>query len=94
MSHRAFRGKIKAYVDSHWMVPCGDGKVWVYYTKIDTRHEIHKQNRAAGGDWAAVFLQYPDPKHTWVEGLYLVPASDLGRVKGGSSTPASTRIAR
>jgi hypothetical protein len=78
-----FREQIKNYVDKNWMIPCEDGLVWVYYTSINTRQEVAKQSRATGKDWAAVFLDYPDATYGTLEGLYLVPASDLGRVKGG-----------
>ena len=75
----SFRDQIKAYVDGHWMVPCQDGLVWVYYAAIDTNAEIAKHKK--GG--VAVFLQYADATYGSLEGLYLVPAADLPRVKSG-----------
>src|SRR5262245_1275210 len=79
----SFRDRIKAYVDDHWMVPCKDGIVWVYYAGIDTRAEIAKHKKATKKDWAAAFLQYADPTYGSLEGLYLIPPGDLARVKAG-----------
>jgi hypothetical protein len=78
-----FREQIVSYVDDNWMVPCRDGLVWVYYGSINTPSKIAAQKKATGKDWAAAFLQYPDAKFGSLEGLYLIPASDLAKVKGG-----------
>ncbi len=79
----SFRDQIKAYVDDHWLVPCEDGLVWVYYAAIDTRAQIAKHKKATKKDWAATFLQYKDPTYGSLEGLYLIPPADLSRVKAG-----------
>ena len=78
-----FRENIKAYVDEHWMVPCKDGIVWVYYAGINTTAKAAEHKKKTGKDWAAAFLQYPDPTFGSMEGLYLIPAGELGKVKGG-----------
>src|ERR1700693_4641907 len=78
-----FRDQIKAYVDERWMVPCKDGIVWVYYAAIDTNAQIAKQRQATKKEWVAAFLQYADPTYGSLEGLYLIPPADLGKVKAG-----------
>jgi hypothetical protein len=79
----SFREKIVSFVDDNWMVPCRDGRVMVYYGPINTQAKIAAQKKATGKDWAAAFLRYPDPKYGTLEGLYLIPAADLAKVKGG-----------
>jgi hypothetical protein len=76
------RDKVKSYVDRNWMVPCEDNLVWVYYTSINVLAETQKR-KLSPADWKAAFLQYPDPKYTALEGLYLINTSSLGRVKTG-----------
>ena len=83
MSLSPFRQQIKQYVDKNWMIPCEDGTVWLFDKPIDTGLQVARQSRATGKPWVAVFLKYPDPTWRSLEGLYLVPAGDLGRVKGG-----------
>jgi hypothetical protein len=78
-----FRELIKTYVDDHWLVPCGDGMVWLFNAGIDTRTEIAKQKKATKKEWAATFLQYADPTFGWLEGLYLIAPADLAKVKAG-----------
>jgi hypothetical protein len=85
----SFRDQIVSYVNDFWMVPCRDGRVWVYYTSINTPVEIANAKKATGTDWVAAFLQYPDPKFTSLEGLYLIPPADLAKVKGGQFDIAS-----
>ncbi len=85
----SFRDQIKTYVDGHWMVPCQDGIVWTYYTGIDTKAQVAKQKKATSKDWAAAFLRYPDPTYVTLEGLYLIPAGDLAKVKAGQFATAS-----
>jgi hypothetical protein len=63
-------------------VPCEDGYVWVKDEGINTRNQIVKQKNATKKDWVAVFLQYSEGTVTQ-EGLYLIPAGDLGKVTGG-----------
>jgi hypothetical protein len=84
-----FREQIVSYVDDNWMVPCQDGLVYVYYGPINTKLKKDAQKKATGKDWEAAFLQYPDAKYGSLEGLYLVPASDLAKVKGGQFAIAS-----
>lgn len=84
-----FRDQIKTYVDDHWMVPCKDGIVWVYYAGIDTRAQIAKHKTATKKDWAATFLQYADPTYGSLEGLYLIPPADLAKVKAGQFDASS-----
>lgn len=79
----SFRDQIKSTVDETWMVPCKDGLVWVYYDAINTKVQIAKQKQATKKDWAAAFLQYSDPTYGTLEGLYLIPAADLAKVKSG-----------
>ncbi len=83
-----FREQIRSYIDGHWSVPCADGKVWVFYQAIDTPSEIAKYKRTSGRDWAAAFLQYGDTTYGSLEGLYLVPPSDVSKVLEGHLSAA------
>lgn len=78
-----FREQIVSFVDDNWMVPCRDGLVWVYYGAINTQAKIAAQKKATGRDFVPAFLRYPDAKYGSLEGLYLIPAADLAKVKGG-----------
>lgn len=75
-----FREKIVSSVDDHWFVPCEDGIVWVKNEAVNIKMEISHYKKTG---WAAAFLQYPDVGGGTVEGLYLIPASDVAKVKGG-----------
>jgi hypothetical protein len=84
----SFRDQIETYANDHWWVPCKDGIVWVYYSPIDTKAQIAKHKNATKNDWVATFLQYADPTYTSLEGLYLIPPSDLAKVKAGQFNAA------
>ena len=90
----AFREDIRAYADDCWTVPCKDGLVWVYYSKIDTTTAIKKHNKATKKDWAAAFLLYADGAAGKVEGLYLIPSADVARVKAGKNLDAASHANR
>jgi hypothetical protein len=79
-----FREKIVSFVDDHWFVPCDDDIVWVKDVEINTRMEIANHKKHTKKDWAATFLHYTDLSgDDPAEGLYLIPPSDLAKVKGG-----------
>jgi hypothetical protein len=78
-----FREQIVSFVDDNWMVPCPDGLVWLFYGAISTKAKVAAHKKATGKDVAAAFLLYPGAQSVATEGLYLIPAVDLAKVKGG-----------
>jgi hypothetical protein len=75
-----FRDNIVSFADDHWFVPCSDDIVWVKNEAVNIKAEIRHYKKDG---WAAAFLRYADVAGGTVEGLYLIPASDVAKVQGG-----------
>jgi hypothetical protein len=77
-----FRTKIKEYADKYWFTACEDGTVWTANQAINISAEIAKRPGCKTGKWSAAFLRYEEVGGVRAEGLYLIDAANLAKVKG------------